>query len=55
MQSGWSQPPTICSNSELRAHPTAIVTGRVRYKTGKYRPLSQLVGTGQVGQQFGEA
>ncbi|MCE2467225.1 MAG: ImmA/IrrE family metallo-endopeptidase [Caldilineaceae bacterium] len=32
-------------------HP-AIVAGRVRYKTGNYRLLSQLVGTGKVRQQF---
>ena len=32
-------------------HP-AIVAGRVRYRTGNYRLLSQLVGTGKVRQQF---
>ncbi len=36
---------------EAQVHP-AIVAGRVRYETGKYRLLSQLVGTGEVRRQF---
>ena len=36
-------------------HP-AIVAGRIRHKTGNYRLLSQLVGTGEIRRQFeGEA
>ena len=36
---------------DLGIHP-AIVAGRVRYKTGNYRLLSQFVGSGQVRRQF---
>ena len=36
---------------EAQVHP-AIVAGRVRYKSGQYRLLSQFVGTGEVRRQF---
>ena len=36
---------------QLGIHP-AIVAGRVRYKLGNYRLLSQFVGTGEVRQMF---
>ena len=36
---------------DLGIHP-AIVAGRVRYKSGNYRLLSQFVGSGQVRRQF---
>ena len=35
-------------------HP-AIIAGRLRYESGNYRLLSQLVGTGKVRQQFEES
>lgn len=39
--------------NKVGIHP-AIVAGRVRYETGNYRLLSQLVGSGKVRQQFEE-
>ena len=36
---------------ELGVHP-AVVAGKVRYESGNYRLLSQLVGSGQVSRQF---
>ncbi len=39
--------------SEAQVHPS-IVAGRVRYESGNYRLLSQLVGTGEVRRQFAE-
>ncbi len=53
----WLEPATLnviyLANS-LAVHP-AIVAGRLRYESGNYRLLSQLVGTGQVRRQFEEA
>ena len=53
----WLEPATLnviyLANS-LGIHP-AIVAGRLRYESGNYRLLSQLVGTGKVRQQFEEA
>ena len=53
----WLEPATLnvihFANS-LGIHP-AIVAGRLRYESGNYRLLSQLVGTGKVRQQFEEA
>ena len=50
----WLEPATLkvvyFANS-LGIHP-AIVAGRLRYESGNYRLLSQLVGTGMVRQQF---
>lgn len=42
---------TLALAHRIGIHP-AIVAGRVRYETGNYRLLSQLVGTGQVQQLF---
>ena len=39
--------------ASVGVHP-AIVAGRLRYESGNYRLLSQLVGTGQVRRQFAE-
>ena len=39
--------------NKVGVHP-AIVAGRVRYETGNYRLLSQLVGSGKVRRQFEE-
>ncbi|MYA03671.1 MAG: ImmA/IrrE family metallo-endopeptidase [Caldilineaceae bacterium SB0664_bin_22] len=50
----WEEPTplkVIYFANSLGIHP-AIVAGRIRYKTGNYRLLSQLVGTGMVRQQF---
>lgn len=50
----WLEPATLkvvyFANS-IGIHP-AIVAGRLRYESGNYRLLSQLVGTGMVRQQF---
>jgi len=37
--------------NELRIHP-AIVAGKIRYETGNYRKLNQMVGHGRVGKLF---
>lgn len=50
----WEEPTplkVIYFANSLGIHP-AIVAGRIRCKTGNYRLLSQLVGTGMVRQQF---
>ena len=39
--------------NKVGIHP-AIVAGRVRYETGNYRRLSQLVGSGKVRRLFEE-
>ena len=43
---------TLALAHRIGVHP-AIVAGRVRYETGNYRLLSQLVGTGEVSRLFG--
>ncbi|MCY3882148.1 MAG: ImmA/IrrE family metallo-endopeptidase [Chloroflexi bacterium] len=53
----WLEPAAlnvIYLANTLHIHP-AIVAGRLRYESGNYRLLSQLVGTGKVRQQFEEA
>ncbi len=53
----WLEPAmlnVIYFANSLGIHP-AIVAGRIRFETGNYRLLSQLVGTGKVRQQFEEA
>ena len=40
--------------NDVRVHP-AVVAGRVRYESGEYRLLSQLVGNGEVRRQFEDA
>ena len=44
-------PSGMALASDLDIHP-AVVAGRVRYKLGNYRLLSQFVGSGHVRQQF---